>query len=272
MKDISKFHIYSYGLVINDNLDNQSIIKVFPIEKIYDLEGDLNEVDTLDTTHNYKHLDTADIEQPTYLPAKEKITLDTTKYIYAEWASLNQPNRITPPNVCKGEYLLLYRYSNRDQFYWDAINSDVELRKTEHVVHRYSAKDSLDAKESNIEDSYYTVISSKDKMLKIHTSDFNGEYTTYDIVIDTKNGNIKIEDGKGNYQELDSKKDTFTFNLDKLIIKNKTTELVKTLSDFAQACIDDTGVGNLGIDVPRTDASVSTFSDIKGRIDSFIGK
>ena len=229
--DLSMFHFNSYGIVAADNPDNEKEIKVFPSEKLYLEDGDQNvKKGELDKDEPYKPVDLKlkyknlkiipdDIE-PREILKEEILPLDKTKYLYADWCGINSPNRMTPPNVCKGEKVILYRYGNSDAYYWDTLGYELNLRKEDHVVHAFSDKPSID--EGNVkaginedlEDTYYTMISPKNKTIKLHTTDKYGEYTTYDITLKTDDGYLEIVDGKKNVIRLDSTKDSISMHME----------------------------------------------------------
>jgi hypothetical protein len=87
--------------------------------------------------------------------------------------------------------------------------NDVSLRKEEIVRYVFSDKPQLDPEE-DLDSTYYMEVNTRDKVLKLHTTDKWGELTTYDIILDTKNGSLQIIDGKTNSITLDSNLDTLT--------------------------------------------------------------
>ena len=223
--DLSKLHFYSYGIVVEDNLDNLKEIKVYPVEKLY------TQGDDLITPFEYKpatlkfytkkvKIVPHDIEprcelKPSILP------LERTDYLFANWLGLNSPNRLTPPNLCKGEHVILYRYTDSDEFFWDMLNINHNLRKEEHVVYGYSDKphifkqgDTYQDEEEPLEDKYYIEISPKNKRIHLHLGKKYGEYTDYDITIKTDDGWLEIKDGVGNNIKLDSPTKTLTTHLE----------------------------------------------------------
>jgi len=216
--DFSKLHRYSIGIVIEDNLLNKSVIKIYPIEKLFIDGEDLNKNVTLKTTLNTKSMKddidkTDDTEYIEYIEGKEVISIDKTKFLYCTY--LNRTNNsLLPVNVCKGEKVVIFRYGNSDEFYWSVENSDLKYRKEEHVVHSYSDKDKLDETEDEIEDRYTFTISTRDKHISLHTTDKYGEYTTYDFKLDSKNGILNILDGKSNEFILDSTKDKVSLHIE----------------------------------------------------------
>jgi hypothetical protein len=315
--DLSKFHFHSYGIVAEDNIDNNTEIKIFPVEKLYFENGEaLVKKGNLDKDELYKPTDLKlkekvlkvvpeDIELRQLLP-EEVLPLEKTKYLYVEWCGLNNPNRYTPPNVCKGEKVIVYKYSNADIYFWDTLGFELNLRKEDHVVDVYSDKPEInegDVKagiDEDLEDTYYIMKSPKNKILKIHTTDKYGELTTYDITIKTDEGYIEVIDGKGNFFKLDSDGDDFITNINnnvktdigndkttnvgndvnetignnkvvtlkKIAIQNDTTELISLLSEYIQTHIEEQHIGNLGIPTNLTGDFISKYTDIKSRLDS----
>ena len=232
--DLSKLHFHSYGIIAEDNPDNDIEVKIFPVEKLYFENGE--------TTVKQGNLDKDELYKPTDLKVKEKVLkvvpddielrqllpeevlpLEKTKYLYADWCGINNPNRYTSPNVCKGEKVIIYRYSNTDRYFWDTLGFELNLRKEDHVIDVYSDKPNIDEGnvkaniDEDLEDTYYIMKSPRDKIMKIHTTDKYGELTTYDITIKTDEGFIEVIDGKGNFIKLDSATDTLTANMNKEI-------------------------------------------------------
>lgn len=230
----SLMHRYAVGIVIEDNLDNLEDIKVFPIELLYTDGGDLNENIILNTTMKSRYLEIdPDVKSPKYEDSEEIIEFDKTKYLIAKWKKDN--NKITPPNVCKGEKVIVYRYSNRDEYYWDVEYTDLTLRKEEHSVVTYSDKPNLDEEEDPINDRYTITVSTRDKYISIHTTDKYGEFTTYDIKLDTKEGNLNIKDGRKNSITLDSKQSGLLIHLE----GNKTNYDIEAIADDGTIGIAD---------------------------------
>ena len=229
--DLSKLHFHSYGVIAEDNPDNDIEVKIFPVEKLYFENGETTvKKGNLDKDELYKPTDLKvidkvlkvipeDIELRQLLP-EEVLPLKKTKYLYADWCGINNPNRYTAPNVCKGEKVIIYRYSNADRYFWDTLGFELNLRKEDHVMDVYSDKPNIDednvkaGKDEDLEDTYYILKSPRDKIIKLHTTDKYGEYTTYDITIKTDDGYAELIDGKGNFIKLDSTTDSLTTHLE----------------------------------------------------------
>lgn len=281
--DMSKLQRYSLGIVVRDIVKGENVIDVYPIEKIPDVQPDLQKEEDIKA-----NVDTG--------CGKITIELKKEKIIKATWLSLHQYNRITPPTVRKGEFVEIYRMSNADMFFWDTLNNNPILRKEEHIIYAISDKDQPDPNE-NIENMYYLEIDTFEKFIKLHTTNKYGEYTTFDMKIDTKNGNIKFSDGKGNNIVWDSTKDQYIMtlhndytlntdktihtntenetknikqnliiNLDHIAIQNSTTELITLLMEYIQTHIEEQHVGNLGIPTKLTAEFQAKYKDILNRL------
>jgi hypothetical protein len=202
--DPSNFYFYSVGFLAKDKDWDSDIVEVFPIEKLPTENGELAKEETLQTNasigqENGKEINTT----------PETIVLKRGNTIKAKWLSLGQYNRVTPPDIRKGEQVLIFKYGNADLYFWTTMFNDVSLRKEEIVRYVFSDKPQLDPEE-DLDSTYYMEVNTRDKILKLHTTDKWGELTTYDIILDTKNGSLQIIDGKTNSITLDSSLDTLT--------------------------------------------------------------
>ena len=246
--DLSKLHIYSYGIVADDNKDNEKIIKVFPIEKLFTEGG---KIDDTPIEAEITSIYVEDKKDISFKTKKENINMTKANYLYATWLNANNSNRITPPNVYKKEKVIIYRFSNKNEYYWDTIDTDLNLRRDEHVVYEYRT-DKKD--KETIDDSYHLTISPKNKLIHLHLSDSNGELTTYDLSIDTKNGLLKIIDGKENYIELDSKADTLSAKINKVInIETETLNIKTKAMNIDTETLDIKSKDSTNIESGKTD-------------------
>ena len=109
------------------------------------------------------------------------------------------------------------------------MGNELDLRRLEDVVYvfvnaRAEGIDTID--DSN---SYTFNISTLNKMIKLQTADNDGELTTYKLYIDTKEGQVVLEDGRGNKVGLDSPTDTFNIKTNNEVnIEGATTVNVKS--------------------------------------------
>lgn len=278
--ETSALTIYSLGYVAADSTEDSPFIEVYPIEIISDASGVVSDSTPESNTTKDMNGNTLNIQ------ANKSYT------ITAKWSNMMQPNRITPPNVMKGETVMLWKFGN-DRWFWTNFYNELDLRTKEKAIWAFSNKSGITDR-SQLTNAYFMAFDTINKFFQIHTDDGDGELTTYDVKIDSKNGVFNVLDGKNNEIRLDSANNILTINtnnqmavntkndvtvntktvhinLNTLSIKNSTTELMQTLSDLLQAIIEEQHVGNLGIPTTLTPSSVSKFNGIKSRIDSFIG-
>jgi len=283
--NISNFHMETIGVVVADKEWNSKEIEVYPIELIPE-EGP----DIATTDENVIAVETD--------KGKEKIKLKKTKTIRATWLPLGDYNRITAPDIRRGERVFLWRMSNSDNWYWTPTSVQHNIRRQEIVTFAFSDKEHI-VKDEPLEDMYYITINTRDKFLKLHTTDKYGEYCTYDILLNTKDGYLELLDGKGNYIKLDSTKDelttylhnkrtliaekeiyaettnenrkikeNLTIELDRLAIKNNTVELVDWLIRLVETIIAHQHVGNLGIPTWVTSEFVGKFKSLISELET----
>lgn len=198
--DSSKLKLFSLGLVIEDKKRRNTTIKVSPIEELPFQEGDISK-------QSFKN-------EIKIKDADDKVQvskLEGDNYLLAKWLPYGQSNRISPPDVIKGETVLIFRFSDTDEYYWTTLFNNPSIRRQETATYVYGniskgrvpwGKDS----------SYYFEISTHDKHIKLHTSKNDNELCSYDIVLNTDKGFLIIEDNLKNSIMFDSKLNKFTFN------------------------------------------------------------
>ena len=130
-----------------------------------------------------------------------KITTDNV--IRALWLP-ESSNRVTSPDVRRGERIVLYRFGDSDQYYWRPMGLDDHLRKLETIIFAISATKDESKKTLDIESCYFVEMSSHTKQITVHTSKANGEAFAYDFQIDADLSKVLLTDDGGNYFLLDS--------------------------------------------------------------------
>ena len=189
----SKFKLYSLGIVAKDKPTTSDVITVMPIEHITDTTGDINE----ETEYESNSKDHKNV------PSKAKAVSNNT--IEASWICLGGSNRISSPDVIAGETVLIYTYADTNEYYWTTYLREPSIRRLEKVMYGFSNMRGGARSESfDRESSYWFEVDTLNKYVKLHTSDNDGELTTYDITINTREGNIEIKDGVGNFIYFDS--------------------------------------------------------------------
>lgn len=120
-------------------------------------------------------------------------------------------NRITAPQVQKGERVLVYQFDNDKTYYWEPANLDNHKRVQEAVVHAYAAKKPTDGKDlvpTTPENSYTTTVDGINGMIEQRMTEANGEISPWLTQYDAKNGNMVITDQKGNIIQINTKETT----------------------------------------------------------------
>lgn len=233
---MSKLRFYSLGIVAENKKLGSKYVEVTPTEEMPMLDGELAPVST---DYKAKAVDN--------LGSSYETTVETTSTVNALWLPIGAANRISAPDVRRGELVCLYKFGDTDQYFWNTLNDDIKLRKLETVIYAFSATTN-EAAEVNGNTYYFIEISTHKKLITLHTSKDNGEPYGYDIQLDTGNGRLVITDDVGNYILLDSKEtrivlknldgsefdmykknltanipDTITFNSNQFIVNAKTT-------------------------------------------------
>lgn len=194
----SQLRFYSMGIVAANKALSSKVIEVTPIEHLPFVNGQLTNTGTTVTAQG------TDLNGASY-----STQVATSVTIQATWLPEGDSNRQTAPDVRRGEYVKLYQFADADQYYWTTSGLPSQ-RKLETVVHAYSGSsdETADLDHTN---SYYKEISTHQGMVTWHTSAANGEFTTYDIQLNAKEGYFRFQDGKGNVMIIDSTQAMFQF-------------------------------------------------------------
>jgi hypothetical protein len=242
MEKESGFHRYSIGTVAEDKDEDGHVIEIFPIENQSFNEGNMAEtkIENVMVTDIYG--------------SSKSVVLNRKSTIRAIWMPFGNSNRSTAPNVKKGEQVEIYRYADTDDFYWDTLYNEFDIRRKEKVIHLYGNTDAFGTMldETN---TYWTKIDTINKLVHIRTNDNDGELTTYDIKIDTKEGVLEVFDGKGNILQLNSGTDTLTattnaaINVNTKIMTINATDLNVNVSNLNISSTNSSIKGSsLGVD------------------------
>lgn len=194
----SKFNFFSIGTVAMNKPLSSKIIEVTPLEDLPMLNGEI--------TDNAKDITatSTDASGATY---SSKVTTTTT--LKATWLPIGNSNRLTPPDVRRGETVVIYRFGDTDKYFWNTLKNDSKLRRLETVIYGFSGNPTEGAP-VDAENMYFLEISTHKKIMHLHTSKKNGEPFSYDIQINSGDGYIQIQDDDGNFILLNSKERIIT--------------------------------------------------------------
>jgi hypothetical protein len=196
---LSKLHFYSTGIVAKNKDLDSDLIEVNAIEDNSYVDGEV--------TDNIEKVEGEGTDKD---GKSFKTTIETTNSIKAKWLSFTDTNRLTAPDVRRGEEVVIWRFGDTDQFWWCTQQQDRKLRRLETVIWGFSnlSKENEENTHSNM---YWIEISTHRKNIRFHTSKNDGEPFAWDIQLDTKKGVFVIDDNDGGYFFYDALKRHFKF-------------------------------------------------------------
>ncbi len=200
--ETSKLRLYSMGVVVEDKPEYVDIVMVSPVEVLnIQPEGNMKSA------------------KKTYKGQKSGVNISTfntqhesTNYLKAKWIPFGHSNRITAPDVCAGETVILFKYADVDEYYWTTIFREPSLRRLETVQYAWSNVSGGASEVSfDKETSYWFEVSTKHKYITLKTANNDGEVARYEMTLDTANGQFKLMDSNGNLALLDSSSGTWLY-------------------------------------------------------------
>lgn len=195
---VSKLRVVSLGLVAENKALDTPVVEVMLQE--------FNPMSSGDATAN---ADTETAKGVNKEGVAYETSADVTSTVSATWIAIGCPNRRTSPDVRRGDRVIVYQFADSDKYYWATYSQDINMRRLETVVWGFSATKDENA-EPTADNSYYFEISTHNGVVAFHTSAANGEVTTFDVQLNTKDGVLQIFDGFGNRFILDSTKARMT--------------------------------------------------------------
>lgn len=217
-QNISVLHIHSMGVVAAAKGTDTREIQVVLREMSPYMSGQV-EVDP--KALEYKG-ETASGDQ-----VQDKIVNDAT--VSAIWLP-HRSNRVTAPDVQKGERVEVWRVGDEDKYYWTEMGLDDDLRRLETVVIAISGSPATtENKTIGDGDWYFIEWSSHKKHMMMSNSKANGEVVQYVIKADYGEGKFSLADDLDNSFVLDSVNALFHMvNTDKSMIKidKKNIEMI----------------------------------------------
>ena len=196
---ISLLKIYSHAIVAANKALDSDEIEAVPTEHAQFADGELS-----DNVDQYTAKG-VDADGKSY-----EHSLDTTLSVKAKWLPIGTSNRKTPPDVRRGEIVVLYQFADQDKYYWTTLFYDMRLRKLETVIYAFSNTRDESA-DGTADNTYYFEVSTHQKLITLHTSKSDGEPFAYTIQLNTKTGAFAVTDDIGNYYSLDSTNERIEF-------------------------------------------------------------
>lgn len=195
---MSKFTLFSIGYVAVDKEPDSPYARIIPIETTPQLDGILEDGNI---TIQFEGID----EEGDPIVGE----LNSSNAIVPKWIG-SDSQRMTPPNLVKGEVVNIYKYGDTDRYYWAARNIKAHLRDQEHVVFLVAAKKDNDRAYLTLENAYSFVLSSRNKVIQLRMTTDNGEVAGYTTLFDGANGIGTIRDTCGQEITIESLKNRIT--------------------------------------------------------------
>lgn len=191
-----------FGQVTENKVPESRIIKVEPREIFPYIQADLA------TMENKVQIEGNFNGQLEYSE-----TATTQNYTEAEYFDLTT-NRAYPPDVVKGEQVILFKYSDSEKYYWFSAGRDDKHRHTERIRFQV-ADEKKTVKELTDDNTYYFEMDTlHNKHIAIRTSKTDEEKFRYLFKFDAKEDTIHMCDDDNNELLLESK-------VPRWLIKNK---------------------------------------------------
>ena len=188
--NVSVFRIYALGTVAAD-FSNKSLeedpnqtLEVFLDEMMSGADG------KVEAAGSVKEVSATDAQGNSYT-AKAA----TTTSVQCYWLPFGS-NRMTAPNLRKGQRVVVWRTADEEQLYWQPKGGDSELMTMESVILTVSARPSAkkDRKSISTEDCYYLMVDTFLKKAVIGTSAQLGEVTQVYMELNLDEGYLQVAD------------------------------------------------------------------------------
>lgn len=223
------FKIVSLGIVAENkamqNADGSwcKEIHATPIESQNMLDGELKSAPTA--------IEATGVDGAGQSFSSKAIVDSTVVATWLPWGS----NRITAPDMRRGERVYLWQAADDDKYYWTVAGLDGHLRKLETVIFAFSASKDEGSSGLDIDKCYFLEVSTHTKAITLQTSSANGEPFEYTFQFNTAEGAVTLADDVGNYFELDSQAHKLTLkNQDNShVILDKTRINIKATDEIA---------------------------------------
>lgn len=131
-------------------------------------------------------------------------TTTTDSVIKAKWLRWGS-QRLTPPNVRRKMRVMLYRFADQDEYYWEYMGLDGHLMRLETIVWGINNNANADGTSEVKPENMHTIEwSSHTKQLTLRTCKSQGEPFAYIFQFNLGEGAVILADDTGNMVNLDS--------------------------------------------------------------------
>lgn len=211
---------YGLGIVVSDKPEDVNEIDVYPVESMPNVDGDLSVSDngSLSVKDNAGN--------------NIAVKYNKSNKIPCTWYPNGEQNRVTAPDVCKGDLVEIYTFGDTDKYYWCVHALTQSLRKREKVLYYFSNKGGIGDDSTK---AYFLLIDTRNKKVHFHTDNTDGEACAYDVLLDTAAGSLVVSDSLNNSIALSSTEGKLTITTNEKIILNTKEATVNCLKSTINA-------------------------------------
>lgn len=128
-------------------------------------------------------------------------SMQTSKALTASWLG-NGDNRVTAPDVRRGDIVELYEFHDTQKLYWQAVGGDHGKRRKEKVTHRFSMTDDESTRELNDENSITVDHDGENGMSTFKVPSVNGR-APVTFQMNSKEGTVCMLVGEDNFVQVE---------------------------------------------------------------------
>jgi hypothetical protein len=219
MLDTSQLRQISIGYVAENKLRTSPEVEISLVELTPFQNGEVVSGYLLESVSGYSPDGSA-----------QTFSIKTSNTVMATWLG-DGTNRVTAPDVRRGERVGVFQLGSNDKFYWNVINIPGETtRKKETVVELFN--NSTDEKDNTQSESnsWIKEFSTHDKRITIKTNKSDNEKFAYTMQLDVAKANVVVADDVGNYIQLNSEDQTIELET------AAGASIVLNLNDIAVTC------------------------------------
>lgn len=188
----SMLKLYSLGQAAENLEVGSRELEITPVEALNFLDGEVKSNPTKDTVTG---IDASGMTATTAVMADNSLT--------ATWLPLHS-NRHTPPDIRRGERVLIWQFANLSTFFWTELGLDGKYRKLETATYIWNAtQDESDDTQSD-KNHYSVEVSTHRGTITLQTSKANGEKVAHTVQLNPKEGKLTIMDDVGQAIYIDS--------------------------------------------------------------------
>jgi hypothetical protein len=188
--ETSEFKLVSIGLVHEMKPRGERQCNVIKVEDSSALDGE--------TAYNpqTKVLKGTDKEGKEY-----NVKATTEAGLIMEWLP-SEDNRVTPPDMVRGELVEVWQMSDGDKYFWRCLGLRNGLRSLESVIWMVGATPDIKGHGMDFSKAYIFQMSGHDKHITIATSKDNGEPHAWTFQINTGQSEFTLKDDIDNEFEI----------------------------------------------------------------------